>query len=327
MCTSLTLTTNSKHHFLARTMDFGFQLEGRPVFIPRNYIWKKQLDGVKKTTYGFIGTGRNLGEYFLADGVNEQGLAVAELYFLNEAKYSSEAKEDKINLAPHEFIMWLLGDIANISDLRKRISTINLVDEAVPLLGFVPPLHFIVTDKTGETVVIESDSGELLIKDNPVGVMTNSPEFGWHLKNLNNYLSLQPNNFQMKKIDNFEVKPFGQGSGTYGLPGGYTSPERFVRTAYLRSLTDSGNTLDEALNAISKILDNVTIPKGVNIKNDGSVDYTQYRSIFNVTEKTYYFNPYESQEVFKLALNEELLSKKEPVEFEYSKKYRTTALN
>lgn len=94
------------------------------------------------------------------------------------------------------------------------------------------------------------------------------------------------------------------------MPGGYTSPERFVRTAYLRSLTDSGSTLDEALNAITKILDNVTIPKGVNIKNDGSVDYTQYRSIFDVTEGTYYFNPYENQEVFKLTLNEELLSKK-----------------
>ena len=327
MCTSLTLTTKSKEHFLARTMDFGFQLEGRPVYIPRNYTWKQQVDADQKTIFGFVGTGRNLGEYFLADGVNEQGLAVAELYFLNEAKYSSEIKKNKINLAPHEFIMWLLGSITDISELREKIASINLVDEAVPVLGFVPPLHFIVTDKKGETVVIESDSGELVIKENPVGVMTNSPEFGWHLKNLNNYLSLQPNNFPTKKIDAFEVAPFGQGSGTYGLPGGYTSPERFVRTAYLRSLTDSGSTLDEALNAITKILDNVTIPKGVNIKNDGSVDYTQYRSIFDVTEGTYYFNPYENQEVFKLTLNEELLSKKEPVEFEYSKAFKTTNLN
>lgn len=78
--------------------------------------------------------------------------------------------------------MWLLGSITDISELREKIASINLVDEAVPVLGFVPPLHFIVTDKTGETVVIESDSGELVIKENPVGVMTNSPEFGWHLK-------------------------------------------------------------------------------------------------------------------------------------------------
>lgn len=327
MCTSLTLTNQAQQHFLARTMDFGFQLEGRPVVIPRNYVWKKQFNGSQQTKYGFLGTGRNLGEYFLADGINEKGLAIAELYFLNEAKYSSEEKEASINLAPHEFIIWLLGEIESISELRKRITEIQIVEKEVPVLGFVPPLHYIVTDKTGETVVIESDSGELVIKDNPVGVMTNSPEFGWHLKNLNNYLSVQPNNFSNKKINEYEIKPFGQGSGTYGLPGGYTSPERFVRTVYLRALIESGKTADDSLNAMFKILDNVTIPKGVNIKNDGSIDYTQYRAVFDVSNGTYYFNPYETQEVFELTLTEELLTKDEPVEFKYSTDFKTTKIN
>ena len=54
------------------------------------------------------------------------------------------------------------------------MTEINLVEKEIPLLGFVPPLHFIITDRTGETVVVESDSGELVIKENPVGVMTNS---------------------------------------------------------------------------------------------------------------------------------------------------------
>lgn len=327
MCTSLTLTNQAQQHFLARTMDFGFQLEGRPVVIPRNYVWKKQFNGSQQTKYGFLGTGRNLGEYFLADGINEKGLAIAELYFLNEAKYSSEEKEASINLAPHEFIIWLLGEIESISELRKRITEIQIVEKEVPVLGFVPPLHYIVTDKTGETVVVESDSGELVIKDNPVGVMTNSPEFGWHLKNLNNYLSVQPNNFSNKKINEYEIKPFGQGSGTYGLPGGYTSPERFVRTVYLRALIESGETADDSLNAMFKILDNVTIPKGVNIKNDGSIDYTQYRAVFDVSNGTYYFNPYETQEVFELTLTEELLTEDEPVEFKYSTDFKTTKIN
>ena len=327
MCTSLTLTNQAQQHFLARTMDFGFQLEGRPVVIPRNYVWKKQFNGSQQTKYGFLGTGRNLGEYFLADGINEKGLAVAELYFLNEAKYSSEEKEASVNLAPHEFIIWLLGEIESISELRKRIAEVQIVEKEVPVLGFVPPLHYIVTDKTGETVVLESDSGELVIKDNPVGVMTNSPEFGWHLKNLHNYLSIQPNNFSNKKIHGYEIKPFGQGSGTYGLPGGYTSPERFVRTVYLRALIESGETVDDSLNAMFKILDNVTIPKGVNIKNDGSIDYTQYRAVFDVSNGTYYFNPYETQEIFELTLTEELLTKDGPVEFKYPTDFKTTKLN
>lgn len=326
MCTSLTLTSHANHHFLARTMDFGFQLDGRPVVIPRNYEWKHQQEA-QKTKYGFIGTGRNLGEYFLADGVNEKGLAVAELYFLNEAKYHESTHEEKVNLAPHEFIMWLLGQIGSIAELRERITEIHLVEEAIPMLGFVPPLHFIVTDKTGETVVLESDSGEMVVKDNPVGVMTNSPDFGWHLKNLNNYLSIQPTNFSAKKIEGYVIQPFGQGSGTFGLPGGYTSPERFARATFLRALTNTGETVEEGINAVFKILDNVTIPKGVNIKDDGSIDYTQYRAVLDVTELAYYFNPYESQEVFKLTLDEALLNEKEATEFTYDPTFKTTNLN
>lgn len=326
MCTSLTLTSHAEHHFLARTMDFGFQLDGRPVVIPRNYEWKHQQE-VQKTKYGFIGTGRNLGEYFLADGVNEKGLAVAELYFLNEAKYHESTQAGKVNMAPHEFIMWLLGQIESIAELRERITEIRLVEEAIPMLGFIPPLHFIVTDRTGETVVLESDSGEMVVKDNPVGVMTNSPDFGWHLKNLNNYLSIQPTNFSAKKIEEYVIQPFGQGSGTFGLPGGYTSPERFARATFLRALTNTGETVDEGINAVFKILDNVTIPKGVNIKDNGSSDYTQYRAVLDVTELAYYFNPYESQEVFKLTLDEALLNEKEPTEFVCDTTFKTTNLN
>ncbi len=38
MCTSLTIQTTAGDQFLARTMDFAFELGGRPVAIPRNHI-------------------------------------------------------------------------------------------------------------------------------------------------------------------------------------------------------------------------------------------------------------------------------------------------
>lgn len=327
MCTSLTFSSGSGNYFLARTMDFGFQLDGKPIVLPKNHKWQLQLGGEHVIKYGFVGTGRKLDEYFFADGVNEKGVAVAELYFLNEAKYSNEARKDKINLAPHELIMWILGEIESIEELRIKINEINLVNAEISLLGTTPPLHFIVTDKTGETVVIETNSGEIEIKENPVGVMTNSPELEWHLKNLNNYLAIQPTNFSNKKIDQYTLKPFGQGSGTFGLPGGFTSPERFARTVYMRALTEKGTTLGEGLNAIFQILNNVTIPKGVNIKDDGAVDFTQYRAIMDVSAQTYYFNPYDSQEVFSVVLTEELLNAKKPTEFDVDESFKIQALN
>lgn len=148
MCTSLTYTTTDGYHFLARNMDFGFQLDGRPTIIPRNYEWQRQLGGSQKFRYGFVGTGRDLNGYILADGVNEKGVAIAELYFLNEAEYQTESLEGKLNLAPHEFIMWVLGEIADIAELKIRIQEVNIVHAEINLLGTAAPLHFIVTDRS-----------------------------------------------------------------------------------------------------------------------------------------------------------------------------------
>lgn len=327
MCTSLTFESTQKNHFLARTMDFGFELDGRPIAMPRNHAWTTHFGQKQQSPYGFVGTGRKLEEYFFADGVNEKGLSIAELYFLDEAKYVPEPVENKLNLAPHEFILWVLGEIATIDELKQRIDEIVLVNAPVSLLGITVPLHFIITDRTGKSVVVETNSGAIEIKDNPIGVMTNSPEFEWHLKNLNNYIFIKPTNNPATSIDGYELKPFGQGSGTFGLPGGYTSPERFARTVYTRHLTEKGQTTGDAVNAVFHILDNVTIPKGVNIKNDGSVDYTQYRAIMDVDDLVYYLNPYSTQDVFSVTLTEELLTASEPTEFGIEATFKATSLN
>lgn len=42
MCTSFTLQIDSRNNFLARTMDFGYELSGKPVVIPRKYTWTLQ---------------------------------------------------------------------------------------------------------------------------------------------------------------------------------------------------------------------------------------------------------------------------------------------
>lgn len=327
MCTSLTFNATNQHHYLARTMDFAFELDAVPVVIPRNYQLNFELAPAIKTTYGFVGSGKKLTEYMVADGVNEKGLAMAELYFLHEAVYSATPVSDKLNLAPQELIMWILGNIASIAELRAKLETLNLVQRALPMLNTVVPLHYIVTDSQGETVVLETNTGRLQIKENPVGVMTNSPELEWHLKNLTNYLALKPTNVSNRTIGNYELKPFGQGSGTFGLPGGYTSPERFVKTVYQRYLAPKEGTPQENVNTIFRILDGVTIPKGVNLKEDGSEDYTQYRAVFDVTDRVYYMNPYTNQSVYSVALTDELLNASEPIEFTLNKAFTAQVLN
>lgn len=76
MCTSLTYEDYKGDWYLARTMDFGFNLDGRPVVIPRNYHFDSDASANGfDTKFGFTGAGRNLNGYILVDGVNEKGLS------------------------------------------------------------------------------------------------------------------------------------------------------------------------------------------------------------------------------------------------------------
>ncbi|MCB2551829.1 linear amide C-N hydrolase, partial [Listeria monocytogenes] len=75
------------------------------------------------------------------------------LYLPGEAVYAPAPVEGKINLAPQEFLLWVLGTCATIKDVEAKLSVINLVDQPVPLLGITTPLHWIFTDKSGRCVV------------------------------------------------------------------------------------------------------------------------------------------------------------------------------
>ncbi|QYY35624.1 choloylglycine hydrolase family protein [Ruficoccus sp. ZRK36] len=315
MCTSLTYATRDGFHFLARTMDFAFVLEGTPHVHPRRFGWRSQSGEEHRGRYGFVGAGRELEQFFFADGVNEKGLAVCELYFPDEASYAPELVAGKVNLAPHELVTWLLSEIGSVQELRARFEALALVSYEFKLLGTVLPLHFIVSDSTGACVVIEPTADGLKLKENPAGVMTNSPELEWHLKNLNNLLGLRPENPPETPLGTLTLKPFGQGAGTLGLPGGYTPPERFLRTAFLREYTERPAGAEAGVAAILGILNPVTIPKGVNLKPGGVPDYTQYRSVMSLSERAYYFNNYGTNEVLRVVLTEMLLESKTPQAF------------
>lgn len=70
MCTSITYQMTDGTNFLARTMDFGFELEGLPTIFPRNYAFSLDLGGEMTNRYGYVGTGRKLDKYIFADGMN-----------------------------------------------------------------------------------------------------------------------------------------------------------------------------------------------------------------------------------------------------------------
>lgn len=314
MCTSIFTKTKDNKHLLARTMDFSFPLNPDIVYLPRDYTWVSNADNVEhQAKYGLLGAGRMLeSTYLVTDGVNEHGLAIAELYLPQKAVYQKEIDEQKINLAPHEFIIWALGNFKSISDIKQTLSKVNLLEVPAPLVNTVTPLHWILTDTTGNCMVIEPTGKMLHLKENPVGVMTNTPLLEWHIENLSNYLNVRPKQYEPNVYGNYTAKAFSQGTGTLGLPGGFTPPERFVRAAFFKENIDRATTEIEAVTNSIRILATVQIPKGIVVTTEEQEDYSQYVGMMCNESKSYYFTDYNNTRISKVELTKELLERKNP---------------
>lgn len=55
MCTAVTFTDKKSHHYLARTMDFSFELDTRVVSIPKNHVFDSLVsDAVSNQSTRFL---------------------------------------------------------------------------------------------------------------------------------------------------------------------------------------------------------------------------------------------------------------------------------
>lgn len=329
MCTSLSFAALDGSKFLARTMDFAFELNGKPTFLPEDYKWTSSFDEkVYANEYAIMGTGAFFGKnYMIADGVNEHGLSAAELYFSHAAKYDEQPTDGATNLVAEEFLLWALGNNKSIKDLNDNLKNVHLIESDKGVMGVNQPLHFIFSDATGATYILEPQGNGLVLEEDKVGVMTNTPDYDWHKTNLANYLGAQTTNFGEKKFGDEQVIPLGQ-NGTFRLPGGYTAVDRFIRTAFIRETSEAPKDNQQAVNTILHMLDSVTIPRGVNIKDNGDSSYTQYQTVLDLTNKIMYFVPYGNRNVYSVKMTDEMVqTQKEPKQFDVPMEQQFAELN
>ncbi len=308
MCTSLSFSALDGSKFLARTMDFAFELHGAPTFLPEEYQWTSSFDEkVYTSKYAVMGTGAKFGKnYMIADGFNEYGLSAAELYFSHAAQYDQEPTDGAVNVVAEEFLLWALGNNKSIEDLNDHLKDVRIIESNKGVMGVNQPLHFIFSDATGATYILEPQGNGLILQEDKVGVMTNTPDYNWHKTNLSNYLGAQPHNFAGKTFGDEEVIPLGQ-NGTFRLPGGYTAVDRFVRTAFIRENVKQPATAQQAVNTILHVLDSVTIPRGVNVKDNDESSYTQYQTVLDLTNRVMYFVPYDNRTIYSVAMTDDLI--------------------
>ncbi|MFJ1101987.1 choloylglycine hydrolase family protein [Bacillus sp. RA(2023)] len=308
MCTSLTLQTKNGQHLFARTMDFTLDMNQEVIIIPRHYQWSNITGEIINTKHATVGMGINhQGRIIMADGVNEAGMTCATLYFPGFATYSQSIDDNKTNLAPFDFVTWSLTQFNSVKELKESVDSLTFLDIPLPDLGLTPPLHWILADKWGDCIVLEPTSEGLKLYDNPLGVMTNSPEFNWHLQNLRQYIGLTSQPFAPTEWSNLPLSAFGQGSGSMGLAGDFTPPSRFVRAAYGKQNIQGIDSEEEGVSALFHILSNCEVPKGGVITEEGALDNTIYTSVMCMESGTYYYHTYDCRQIIAIHLFHENL--------------------
>jgi len=248
------------------------------------------------------------------DGMNEDGLTISG-HTLRQSVYQDEvhtgaASHSGFKLCFSSLVPWALGSFRLVKDLTEALQNVSVVADTFLPLPSGDRLHWAVEDATGDRAVLEYLEGKLQVHQNKVGVMTNDPDYTWHLRNLNNWASIHATDPKARDIavETAEVgsvpSVVGHGFNLWGLPGDISPPSRFVRLFYLRALTVKNrglpSTLREGVKIIMGLLNNVWITKGTVALGDGDgpgeFEFTQYSLIKVPQKRLYHWRTYDDSQ-------------------------------
>ncbi|MCM1122123.1 MAG: choloylglycine hydrolase [Eubacterium sp.] len=304
MCTAATYKT--KDFYFGRTLDYEFSYGDEVTVTPRNYPFRFLEMGTRDSHYAMIGMACIMKDYPLYyDAVNEKGLGMAGLNFVGNAFYNKR-KEGKDNIAQFEFIPWILCQCTTVKEARKLLDRINLTN--IPFSDDLPlaQLHWIIADKD-EAIVVESMSTGLKVYDNPVGVLTNNPPFDMQMSALCNYMALSVQPPKCSFAPGLTLTPYSRGMGAMGLPGDLSSQSRFVRAAFVKMNSKSGDGENESVSQFFHILHSVDQQRGCCVLEGGKCEVTIYTSCCNADKGIYYYTAYDNHQITGVDMHRENL--------------------
>jgi choloylglycine hydrolase len=312
-CTGIMLKTADGSIVHGRTVEFGIFIDTQVVLVPRGYEFTGEtpLGPGKKWSAKYAALGAiAFDNLAIMDGMNEKGLEVGAFYFPTVAEYTPTTPENRASsMSMSDFPNWLLTSFATVADVRAAVEGGEAVVAPTLLKGWPPepqPFHYVVYDKTGASIAIEPIGGKLKVFDNPLGVMTNSPAFDWHMTNLRNYISLNPRNVPPVKIDGTTFRSLGQGSGMLGLPGDFTPPARFVRAAVFSATAIPEKDAEHGIYQVFHILNNFDIPVGAAREVADGVTHTDYTMLTVARDPQamkFYWKGYDDQSIRVVDMN------------------------
>ncbi|QPC43000.1 linear amide C-N hydrolase [Kaustia mangrovi] len=285
MCTSLSYTDAAGKVYFGRTLELTVDLPYQVVYFPEGTPFSSAVEGHPALEYEArhavlavtmpdrkpsAEAPLGLGDLKVLEGLNARGLTFSLLSYPAAGGTQQSVAMTRAVLSASDLGSWALAQFETVAELREALAGQPVLLEALAILGGVEsPFHYVVHDASGASLVIEFNRGEMSVHDNPVGVMTNGPEFGWHLTNLDNYTFLTNVDRSSATFGRYAAAQPDSGIATAGLPSSSTSVGRFVRAAYYAQFTERAETADEAVQTLAHVMNNFDRPRGI------TIDYPQ----------------------------------------------------
>ena len=307
-CTTLIFKDNQGNLYQGRTMEFG---DGLPQMYLNYYPVGSKFKATapkgstplnytaKYSVLETVGQLDKTSQMSAVDGINSQGLTMTINVLGTSKVVDTKATSNVID--GDSLGQWILSQFSTVDEVKAAITKQAIWFEPTIVMGMKFPMHIAVFDRSGKGIVIEYINGKLVINDNRVGVMTNAPEFNWHLTNLNNYTSLSNVGNGTSKWNGETLHEVDIGGNTLGLPGDDSSSGRFVRAAFYSNYAVKPDP-SNAVATLGKIMNKFDRVKGVTETNGSSTEalantsgaksfpseWTIFTSLRDLKNNTYY---------------------------------------
>ena len=161
-CTGITLKSQDGATVLARTIEWGGSyLNSRYVVVPRGYVQQSYVPGGQKNgleftaVYGYVGIAVEL-EDFVADGLNEAGLAAGLFYFPHYGSYEAyDEGQRESTLSDLQLVPWMLSQFKTVDEVKEALGTVHVVSSDPR----ASTAHWRIADASGRQVVLEIVDG------------------------------------------------------------------------------------------------------------------------------------------------------------------------
>lgn len=304
-CSSLAILDKANNVYHGRTLELSESLPSWLSFYPKNTHFQKKApngkDGISfDSKYEILAITTDEyndgGDHDVLQGMNSAGLSFslnmitsAEIKNLPESEYGDSIPVTAIG-------EWALANFSSVEEVTKAVESGHFWAPVLKSFGDLQsPFHYAFYDKKGNSIVVEAVDGKLHVYNNPTRVMTNGPDFPWHLKNLNNYTQLTNVDKSSSVLGGIKVNQPDSGIAASQIPSSDTSVGRFIRGVYYTTYAPKADSSKEAINTLAHIMNRFDRTKNITIDTIGESgnaggkfesEYTVWTTLSDLTNGT-----------------------------------------